>query len=268
MKKRFLLPVLALFCVLFALSLAAGCKSGKDSEDFKFAEIKSAGKVAGYSLSAVTAKEDRIVIPQSYKNLPVISIGELVFKGYKSYTSITIPDSITQIGGYAFSDCTAEIIWGDNPAIEKIGENSFSEYSGTVLTIPDSVTDIGGYAFWGCTAEIIWGDNPAIEKIGENAFRGYKGTSISLPDGVTAIGEYALFGCSRLKEIVIPENVSFIGKGVLGGNNLTSVTFKNTQGWKVFKNGETATAQSVDVSNPLQNAKQLFSAYYNCLKRV
>ena len=45
-------------------------------------------------------------------------------------TEYTIPDSVTEIGGYAFSDCS----------------------SLTSVTIPDSVTEIGGYAFEYCSS--------------------------------------------------------------------------------------------------------------------
>ena len=45
-------------------------------------------------------------------------------------TSLTIPNSVTSIGGYAFSGCS----------------------SLTSVTIPDSVTSIGGYVFSGCSS--------------------------------------------------------------------------------------------------------------------
>ena len=48
-----------------------------------------------------------IVIPSTYNDLPVTSIGEDAFNYCYSLISITIPDSVTSIGDYAFSDCSS-----------------------------------------------------------------------------------------------------------------------------------------------------------------
>ena len=107
--------------------------------------------------------------------------GKLYIDG-QSVTELVIPDIVTEIKDYAFSGCTAEIIWGENPAITSIGHYAFSGYKGDSIVIPDSVTSIGRYAFEDCTGL----------------------TSVTIPDSVTSIGAGAFSGCSSLESITIP----------------------------------------------------------------
>jgi hypothetical protein len=72
-------------------------------------------------------------IPSSLKTVIITgsnSIPNSAFRGCKNLTSITIPDSVTRIGGDAFLGCS----------------------SLTSVTIPASVTSIWGGAFSGCTS--------------------------------------------------------------------------------------------------------------------
>ena len=109
-------------------------------------------------------------------------------------------------------NCTAEIIWGDNPEITEIGNYAFSGYKGTSITIPDSVTSIGSWAFSVCSGL----------------------TSVTIGNGVTSIGSYAFYGCSGLTSVTIPDGVTSIwSDAFLGCSGLTSVDFENTNGWQV-----------------------------------
>ena len=95
-------------------------------------------------------------------------------------TAITIPNSVTSIGYYAFGYCTAL----------------------TTVTIPNSVTSIGNYAFYGCSSLTSVTIPNSVTSIGENAFYNCTGlTSVTIPSSVTSIGNYAFYGCSSLTSI-------------------------------------------------------------------
>ncbi len=133
----------------------------------------------------------------------ITSIGNYAFYG-SQLKRITIPDSVTSIGGRAFENCT----------------------SLTSITIPDGVTSIGNYAFDGCTslASIIIPDS--VTSIGGGAFSGCTSlTSITLPDSVTSIGGRAFENCTSLTSITIPDSVISIGESAFYGCNKLSFVY-------------------------------------------
>lgn len=105
-----------------------------------------------------------LIIPSSYKDIPVTTVGSLGKSG-KNVTSVTIPDSIKTIDGYAFS-----------------GFEGLTE-----ITIPASVESVGGCAFENCTnlTTVYW--NSSAETKDKNEI---------------------FSGCTKLKNIVIGENVT------------------------------------------------------------
>ena len=122
-----------------------------------------------------------LVIPDSVTN-----IGDYAFSGCRSLTDIVIPDGVTSIGKCAFEGCFAlsSVVIPDSVSCIGFGafENCSSLHS---VVIPDSVTSIGDYAFWNCRSL----------------------TDIVIPDGVTSIGDAAFEDCSSLSSVVIPESV-------------------------------------------------------------
>ena len=92
---------------------------------------------------------------------------------------MTIPNSVTTIGGGAFSGCSGL----------------------TSVTIPNSVTTIGG-AFYDCSGLTSITIPYSVTTIGGGAFSGCSGlTSVTIPNSVTSIGEVAFDGCRGLTRI-------------------------------------------------------------------
>ena len=179
-----------------------------------------------YAVSAGnTVYLEDILIPATHKGKAVSSIAEEAFVNAK-LKSISIPDSVTSIGGSAFSGCSnlTNINLGDG--VESIGGNAFYDCTGlTEIDIPDSVKSIGNDAFHGCSnlTNIILGDG--VESIGGSAFYGCTGlTEIDIPDSVTSIGGSVFSGCSNLTSVTIPDGVTSIEGVFAGARQLTNIT--------------------------------------------
>ena len=152
-------------------------------------------------------KIESYIIPDS-----VTDIGDYAFS-HSSLSNIVIPDSVTDIGDYAFSDCSSLTNIVIPNSVTDIGDYAFWECSSlTNIVIPDSVTDIGNSAFEYCSSLSNIVIPNSVTDIGDGAFAYCSFLSnIVIPDSVTDIGSSAFLGCSSLVKIVIPDSVTDIG---------------------------------------------------------
>lgn len=96
---------------------------------------------------------DKITIPESVtyggRLYSVTSIGMDAF--YRSkVTSVTIPNTVTTIGDYAFSRCQYQFSINIPNSVTRIGESAFAYSPINSINIPNSVTSIGKSAFLDC----------------------------------------------------------------------------------------------------------------------
>lgn len=159
-----------------------------------------------------------------------------------SIKKVTVEDSVTSIGNYAFVNCTNLIKVVIPNSVTSIGDGAFSYcYKLTSVAIPEGVTEIGAYAFYYCvrlagieipasvteighgvvancknlTTIAVKEGNPVYTSVGNCLIEGttlVAGCNSSvIPATVTAIGDSAFSGCSLLTVLNIPESVTSIG---------------------------------------------------------
>ncbi|MDE5989287.1 MAG: leucine-rich repeat domain-containing protein [Duncaniella sp.] len=135
-------------------------------------------------------------------------IAEEAFRG-SSITSINIPNSVTEIGGSAFSGCSFLTSITIPNSVTEIERSAFEGCSSLAsITIPNWVTKINGSAFRGCSSLTSITIPNSVTGIGSSAFSGCSSlTSVTIPNSVTEIDEYTFFRCSSLVEIIIPSSV-------------------------------------------------------------
>ena len=155
-----------------------------------------------------------LVIPDSVTN-----IGDYAFWGCKSLKSLVIPDSVSSIGESAFEDCGSLSSLVIPEGVTSIGHCAFRGcYSLSNIVIPNGVTSIEDCAFSRCKSlvEVVIPDS--VTSIGYWAFEGCRSLNdIIIPDSVNSIGYRAFDGCCSLKSLVIPDSVTSIGDGAFWG---------------------------------------------------
>lgn len=178
-----------------------------------------------------TCADESVVIPYTHEGLPVKKIGLSAFENFHVMSSVMIPDSITEIDGFAFNNCDAL----------------------TEVVIPDSVTKLLDLAFYGCISLTTVKIGKGVEEIGMSAFgccgltsidvneenQYYKSidgnlyskggdvlvqyatakqeTKFEIPSHVMTVGSFALESCASLTEVVIPNSVTAIGDFAFSG---------------------------------------------------
>lgn len=133
-----------------------------------------------YILKSANGIKGDIVIPNTYKGLPVTAVGSDVFKDNTELTGVTIPDSVTQISARAFSGCGGL----------------------TEIKIPDSVTYIGNNAFENCDSLVSVTLGSGIKELFNCTFAGCTSlTDVVIPSGIITIWYDVFEDCGALVRI-------------------------------------------------------------------
>ncbi|MBE5763207.1 MAG: leucine-rich repeat domain-containing protein [Clostridiales bacterium] len=130
-----------------------------------------------------------IEVPSTINGKTVVKIEPGVFNKakYSEVTSIVLPNTIREIGAYAFANCS----------------------SLTNINIPTNVTEIKDFTFFNCSSlDMNLNDFPNIRSIGYMAFYGTAFSTISIGQNVVNIGEAAFANCESLYSISVHSNNS------------------------------------------------------------
>lgn len=240
-----------------------------------------------------------VEIPDTIDSLPVTEIGIYAFQ-YCEMSSLKLPDTITEIGAYTFSNCNNLTELTLPASLKKIKFHSFENCEKLeTIHFPDQPVIAGDYTFdntpWleaqrkkdplvivnnavidgrTCEGDVVIPSG--VKCIATGAFsKNEKITSVTVPSSVTEMFENTFWYCTNLTSVTLGSAVE-LGNGVFGGcDKLTELKLGGrlkTIEQYTFDNNATATvsfggseADWNKVTKPaedafLQRAKMVFNA--------
>ena len=192
------------------------------------------------TITKYTGTESTVILPSTISSWPVTKVGEDALKDNTTITSVTIPDSVTEIGANAFAGCTNLTsvnyagdwsnltIQSGNPAVQDAANEQLFDFEFT----PDN-TAVIVIRYKGTAADVTipsrYQGKP-VTMIDHAAFHNNSAvTSVTIPDSVTAIPDDAFGFCSQLTNISIPNSVTFIGFSAFNScTSLKSITLPSS----------------------------------------
>lgn len=124
------------------------------------------------------------------------AIADYAFYQDRLLENINIPDSVTDIGNFAFTFCEALKGHIELNGLRNLGDNAFQGcFVVESISLPEGLTKINPYSFNACR----------------------KLHSINIPSTVTYIDKWAFANCYELSEITIPNNVEQMAILSFGG---------------------------------------------------
>ena len=158
-------------------------------------------------------------------NLPkyLVRIKDDAFYGCSNLISMTIPDTVTEIGEGAFMDNVrmSSVVFGENSQLKIIGASAFAGLSKLrSITLPVSLEAIGSSTFAQCynLSSVTFAENSQLHTIGDFAFSFCTNLkTITLPASLTTMNGSAFYGATSMQAFAVQDgNNSFTAiEGVL-----------------------------------------------------
>lgn len=145
-----------------------------------------------------------VTLPDSVREL-----GTGVFSFSKKLESVVLPDGIDKIPDYSFHNCLSLKTVKFSADLKEVGVLAFSGCSSmTEFVLPESVNVVGESAFSSCSGLERITLPSGLETLTVNCLNGTGLKEIALPAGLKKMESSALYNANGLSSIVIPDGVT------------------------------------------------------------
>ena len=220
-SKLIIVAVIAV-TVIISTSMVAGAASGTTGActwtlNGTTLSITGSGAMADYTNGTAPWYGSRASITEVTIGDSVTYIGNYAFANLSKLATVTIPAKITGIGKCAFLSCTSlEILNYNATKCETMGSSTEPVFykcsSLTNINIGSGVKYIPDYAFEMCTAVTNITVPESVYHIGGYAFAYCSALkTITMSDKLTELPEYVFYNCTSLTNVDIPALMTNIG---------------------------------------------------------
>lgn len=161
-----------------------------------------------------------ITIPNS-----VVEIGDHAFEECKKLESVTLPNTLTYISQNLFEGCSALKAISIPECVATIQSGAFANSGLKTIILNDGLLSIDNSAFGGCKSLTTVKIPESVFFLGKEVFRDcFNLTNANIPKGINTISAGLFWGCKSLNSIDIPDSVERIEEWAFSGCiSLTSV---------------------------------------------
>ncbi len=142
---------------------------------------------------------------------------------------VTIPESITEVGDFAFyknPNVTSIIL---HSGITRLGNYAFSETKVSSMTFPNPDVLMGDAVCMGCNSLTRVTLAPNMKELGRYMFFGCEGlTSISLPEGMKSARSFSL-GSTGITAVNLPSTMEVLDSSALQNTPIARIDLKNVK---------------------------------------
>lgn len=145
-----------------------------------------------YCITGYRGDDEHIEFPSSYT---ISILNDDLFKGHTEITSVNIPDTVTQIGGFIFDGCTNLKAVTLPPKLVDMWQYAFTRTSIEEINIPGGVKTIISFAL---------NDSRKLKKV-------------TLHEGTKKISAWAFKDCVSLTHVYLPQSLTEISENAFEG---------------------------------------------------
>ena len=172
--------------------------------------------------------ETVLTLPESYDGVPIRSIAKECFLN-SSVTSVTVPDSYTSVGSYAFYGCKDLMQISLPETISLIGMGAFAKSGLVAADLSETkITAVPSYLFSGCASLESVSLPSNAESIGEAAFAESGIESVTIPASVTLLGYAAFANTESLETVTLNAGLKSIGESCFENSSLGNIVLPET----------------------------------------